>query len=363
MIQHGGPPERDVGGAVRRRPRLVREGYDAFGAIVAIHSDGTIAKANVQARRLFGKDQRLEGQSLGSALGHLMSAQGVSSQRLHIRVRDDYGRERDVTLVLSDEEQSRPLRSQLQAQPEPAPDALIPPMVVPAAASAADFIAHELRNNLTITLGLSQVLESNFERMSLEDRLSALRGIQSEAHHALQVMQSLLSLVESRQHRGEATSAIPVHAVLRRVIAGHHAHNPERSIVVSGDEPVFAIGNSSWLQIAVANLVSNAERVTPPGRPIQINVHQAGDRVVVMVLDEGKPLTPAAYRGLWEIYLNGPPADVDISGSGIGLSLCKELVQAMGGRVWAGPRSEGGSAFAISLKSVAEDPTGFATVA
>jgi K+-sensing histidine kinase KdpD len=92
--------------------------------------------------------------------------------------------------------------------------------------------------------------------------------------------------------------------------------------------------------------------VTPREQAIQVDLRQEGDRVIVLVLDKGKPLDPSLYNHLWDIYAKGPPPGVEISGSGIGLSICKELVDSMGGRVWAGPRSRGGSAFAVSLRSM-----------
>jgi K+-sensing histidine kinase KdpD len=117
---------------------------------------------------------------------------------------------------------------------------------------------------------------------------------------------------------------------------------------------VFATGNSTWIQLAVANLISNAEKVTPGDQTIQVNLRQEAESALIMVLDQGQALAPAQYAGLWDIYSKGVPPGIEISGSGIGLSLCKELVGAMGGRVWAGPRSHGGSGFAISLRSLPE---------
>ena len=354
MILRNELPEPDEGG------RPSRHGQNAAGPILAVTSDGRITKANLQARRVFGRDEPLEGEYVGSALGRIMAGHGLSSQRLHLKIRDEEGEERDVILVLSDEERVRP-HLRLVTQQEPVQAAVT--LDAPAASNAADFIAHELRNNLAITLGLSQILEANFDRLTRDDRLSAIKGIQLEAHHALQVLEGLLKLVESRHRGAIPESAVPVHSVLRRVVSDHVRRHAERTVTVSGDEPVFAAGDSTWMQIAIGNLLSNAEKVTPADTPIQMNVHQAGDRVVVMVLDEGKALSGPAYQGLWDIYMKGPPAGVELSGSGIGLSLCKELVQAMGGRVWAGPRTGGGSAFAISLRCVLENSSGIAAAA
>jgi signal transduction histidine kinase len=138
------------------------------------------------------------------------------------------------------------------------------------------------------------------------------------------------------------------------VITDHRRRKPDRVLTITGDAPVFVTGNSTWIHLAIANLIANAEKVTPAKQPIEINVRHDTDRVLVLVLDQGQALTAQMYAELWDIYSNGAPAGLEISGSGIGLSLCKELVGAMGGRVWAGARAGGGSVFAISLQSSLE---------
>ena len=119
---------------------------------------------------------------------------------------------------------------------------------------------------------------------------------------------------------------------------------------------MFASGDSMWIKLAIANLLSNAEKVTPQKDPIRIELREESDRVIVLVLDHGQVLAPETYETLWQIYSKGVPPGVEVSGFGIGLSLCKELIEAMGGRVWAGPRIGGGGAFAISLHRAVESP-------
>jgi signal transduction histidine kinase len=218
-----------------------------------------------------------------------------------------------------------------------------------ASSSVADFIAHEVRNNIAIMMGFAELLGAGFDAMAADDRASVVQAIESEGEHALAVLDSLLKLVESRRHPEAAGTSVPLHSVVRRVIAEHKRRHPSRHLQVTGDGLVFANGNSSWIQIAVANLVSNAEKVTPEDQIIEVNVRQEAERALVTVLDKGNALAPPLYQDLWEIYSKGAPRGIEISGSGIGLSLCKELVAAMGGKVWAGPRSQGGSGFAISL--------------
>jgi K+-sensing histidine kinase KdpD len=124
--------------------------------------------------------------------------------------------------------------------------------------------------------------------------------------------------------------------------------------VLSGDSPLFVQANSMAVELALGNLLSNAEKYAPENTDITVSAHQEGNRASIMVLDEGLTLPASRYESLWDIYSKGPDRDTVVTGSGIGLALCKELVEMMGGRVWAGPRRSGGSIFTITLPAVAD---------
>jgi signal transduction histidine kinase len=109
-----------------------------------------------------------------------------------------------------------------------------------------------------------------------------------------------------------------------------------------------------WVELALSNLLSNAEKYTPRDRRIEVVFHQVGSWATILILDNGAGLRPELYKTLWEIYSRGPESGVSVGGSGIGLALCKELIESMGGHVWAGPGRSGGSVFALSLPSTCD---------
>ena len=319
------------------------------GPILAIRPDGQVSKANLPARRAFHREGSLQGENLGVMLARVMLGEAAFPQQLILRVPGAEGEQHDVLLVISDQDEAA---APVEA---PGPADVADQVKVPAApdSGVADFIAHELRNHLAVTLGLAQLLESNLETTPPHQSRSVLRSILGETESSLLVLEGLLMAVQARRQAVRITQ-VPLHSVLHRIISDHKRRYPERQFTVVGDSPVFAAGNSTWIQIALANLVSNAEKVTPRGEPIEISMHKEGEKVIVLVLDQGRPLAPSLYKQLWDVYSKGPPPGVEITGSGIGLSICKELVGSMGGSVWAGPRSHGGSAFAISLHTTVE---------
>ena len=330
-----------------KEDQSLHPGRHHAGPILAIRPDGRVSKANLQARRIFNHDQPLSDENLGVVLAQRMLGDATFPQQLVLRIPGHDGEQHDVLLVISDQDEV--------TEPEVAPEPDQEEVAVTAApdGGVADFIAHELRNHLTVTEGLAQLLESNLESTPAHQARSVLRSILTETESSLLILEGLLMAVQARR-RAVTVSQVPVHSVLRRIIADHKRRFPDREFTVLGDSPVFALGNSTWIQIALANLVNNAEKVTPHGQPIEVSLHREGEKVIVLVLDQGRPLTPTAYEHLWDIYTKGPPAGLEITGTGIGLTITKELVDSMGGSVWAGPRSHGGSAFAISLHTASE---------
>jgi signal transduction histidine kinase len=281
--------------------------------------------------------------NLGSMLASLLVRDRSPGLRASLAYRGGGGREEEITVVLADEAGAQAGDLATEAAPPKAADQ------DGADTRLVDFIAHELRNPLSVIRGLSQIIGSRYEAIGPEERAQTLNAIQQEADHALLIVESLLKLAETRTKPQPAPERVPVHAVLRQVVSAHRQRNPNQTFELTGDDQTFAIADSSWLQLALGNLLTNAEKYSPKGKAIQIDSRQMGSRATVMVLDRGAPLPSDRYLRLWHLYGSSPDPGIFVSGTGIGLALCKQLVEGMGGRVWAGPRPEGGNAFSVSL--------------
>jgi signal transduction histidine kinase len=305
--------------------------------ILAISEKGTVIRANFPARKALTRaGSEPEGQSLGTLLADALKPS--SHDNVTLTMHDSHGRPVEVRIVLSNEEHA--------SQPE----AVAPSTHAATDVKLIDFIAHELRNPMGTVLGLARVLENRLELLSNADRIAAVQSIQDETERALLILNGILKLAEGRASRPPAAKQVPLHTVLNRIVTTHRRQNPHRHLVLTGDAPLFAQGNSLWIELAVGNLLSNAEKYTPRDREIEIAFHQNGSTVAIVVMDRGDGLPPERYRTLWDLYERGAAGQtLDVSGSGIGLALCKELMEEMGGQVWAGPREAGGSVFALTL--------------
>jgi two-component system sensor histidine kinase KdpD len=112
----------------------------------------------------------------------------------------------------------------------------------------------------------------------------------------------------------------------------------------------------------LTNLLENAVRYTPPDSPIEIRVGQDDQQIVLSVADHGPGIPPADlerifdkfYRVLGDCDAAARAAGVP-AGSGLGLAVCRGLVEAQGGRIWAEARPGGGAIFYVALPKSAPE--------
>jgi two-component system sensor histidine kinase KdpD len=108
-----------------------------------------------------------------------------------------------------------------------------------------------------------------------------------------------------------------------------------------------------YLQIdqVLTNLLENAIRYTPPGSPIDISVQLCEDSVLVSVADRGPGVPPSDMERVFDKFyrvLNSEKA-ARTTGSGLGLAVCRGLIEAHGGRIWVENRQGGGALFRFTL--------------
>jgi two-component system sensor histidine kinase KdpD len=116
------------------------------------------------------------------------------------------------------------------------------------------------------------------------------------------------------------------------------------------DLPLVPIDEVLVEQVFV-NLFENAARYTPPGTPLDVTAWSDGGAVVVEVADRGPGLPVGARELVFGKFYRagGVSGGSAAGGAGLGLTICRGIVTAHGGRIWAEPRPGGGSAFRFTL--------------
>jgi two-component system sensor histidine kinase KdpD len=119
------------------------------------------------------------------------------------------------------------------------------------------------------------------------------------------------------------------------------------------DLPLVPLDGVLMEQVLI-NLLDNAIKYTPAGSPIEIGVSLTDGRVLVEVADRGPGLPPGHETRVFEKFYRGPVVGT-AGGVGIGLTICRGIVEAHGGRIWAAARPGGGAVFSVALP-VADTP-------
>jgi two-component system phosphate regulon sensor histidine kinase PhoR len=101
---------------------------------------------------------------------------------------------------------------------------------------------------------------------------------------------------------------------------------------------------------ALANLLDNAAKFSPPGTPIDVHAEIAGDEVQISVRDHGPGISPEHWSRVFERFYKVDRARPrEAGGFGLGLAITKHLVQILGGRIWTEAARDGGQVFTIAL--------------
>jgi PAS domain S-box-containing protein len=220
-----------------------------------------------------------------------------------------------------------------------------------------DVISHELRTPITTIFGLTQILRRPGHRADPHDEAELIDDIAAETERLHRLVEDLLVLTKAERGR-VAVEAEPLE--LRRLLARVIDHEAERlpgiaiSAEIPRDLPIVA-GEETYVGQIVRNLLGNAAKYTPVGTKVVVRAEQVGDEVAIRVLDSGPGIAKETAARAFELFYRDPDRARAVSGSGIGLFVCASLVEAMGGRIWAERRPEGGSEFGFALNVLPDD--------
>lgn len=216
-------------------------------------------------------------------------------------------------------------------------------------------ISHELKTPITTILGNAEVLLRRHEQLDLAARTEALSDIHRDASRLHRIVEDLLSLARIEGGQPADVEPLLLGHVIAHVIAEHQQRYPARIVQAElAPEPPAVLGARGYIEQIVRNLLSNAEKYSPPELPISVVLRSAGREVAVIVGDRGGGLDPGEAARIFEPFVRLARTALQASGSGIGLAVCKRLVEAQSGRIWTQPRAGGGSEFCFALP-LAED--------
>jgi PAS domain S-box-containing protein len=226
----------------------------------------------------------------------------------------------------------------------------------------SDFVAavsHELRTPLTSIYGFAETLLRQDVPFGEDERRTFLGYIASESERLTEIVDQLLNV--ARLDAGDLhveVGRIDVGSVVSEVV-----ETVEESGVMNGhrfevdlpDEPLAAEADRDKVRQVFNILVENALRYSPRGGTVIVGARRNADRVEVRVVDEGMGIPAAERERIFRKFYRAESAARDgAAGTGLGLFIARELVTAMGGRIWVDSTEGQGSSFSFELPAARE---------
>ena len=212
-------------------------------------------------------------------------------------------------------------------------------------------LAHELNQPLTTigTYARTVLRRQESQNLTPEAITEASTEIAREAERAGGIVQRIRHFAKKREATREAIKLADIAEEARRLIVGMLARTPEVVIENRLTDRCQVLADGAQIQQVLLNLIKNAmdaNRDAPIERQsLRILIEPMDSRVAVHVIDQGVGLSAEQMPHLFEPFFTTKP-----DGLGLGLPICKTIIEAHGGRLWAEPNHDSpGMRFSFSL--------------
>ena len=221
-------------------------------------------------------------------------------------------------------------------------------------------VSHELRMPLTTIKGSAASALSSTSPFNPAEAYQFFRIIDEQADHMRSLINDLLDVTRIEAGTLSITPETSGVASLvdqaRAAFLGGGAKN-NIEIDLPADLPPVAADRQRVVQVLV-NLLSSASKYSPASSTIMVTASQQDSHVAVSVADEGRGVSAEELPRLFRKFsrINGADGKTEVGGEGLGLSVCKGIVEAHGGRIWAVSDGPGlGTRFTFTIPVVEED--------
>jgi two-component system sensor histidine kinase KdpD len=214
-------------------------------------------------------------------------------------------------------------------------------------------VSHDLRTPLAVITGTATTLTD--DRLEPAVRRDLAETIVQEAERLNRLVRNLLDV--TRLEAGALhveKDWQPLEEVIGSSIAVVERLLGERPITTDVSRELVAPFDAVLVQQVLVNLLENAAKYTAPNSAIDITGKRANDEVEIVVSDRGPGLPGGDEARIFEKFYRAEKGKG--GGAGLGLTICKGVVTAHGGRIWAESRPGGGAAFHFTLPAAGAPP-------
>ncbi|WP_380170448.1 PAS domain S-box protein [Kineococcus sp. DHX-1] len=211
-------------------------------------------------------------------------------------------------------------------------------------------LSHDLRQPLSTTTGFAELLLDDWQGLSEEDRRGHLTRIQKAGRWANDLLEDILTMAQlDAGPPVPRTARLHVPALVADVV--DRLAVPAGSVDTTGVQDVTVLADRGHLEQVLTNLVGNAFKYGRP--PVRVTARRRGDDVLLDVVDAGEGVPPEFVPHLFDRFARATTGTAaGQKGTGLGLFIARELVNANGGDLVYQPAGGGGSRFTLTLNAI-----------
>lgn len=212
-------------------------------------------------------------------------------------------------------------------------------------------LSHDLRTPITAIAGIADALASEAAAPGATRHAELVAALRAQAQGMARLVANILDMA-----RLESGNAAPLHpdwqSIEELVGSARHAladtlRGREVAVDIPGDLPLLH-ADGVLIERVLVNLLENAAKYVPPGQRIGVTASANDTHIEIKVWDEGPGLPPGDPDALFAKFVRGS-RESPVAGVGLGLAICRAIVEAHGGAIHAANRPGGGACFTVRL--------------
>ena len=214
-------------------------------------------------------------------------------------------------------------------------------------------IAHDLKSPFNALLNLSEFLIEDLNELTMEEIRTFSKEINKSAHNVFNLIENLLQWAQIKTGRLEQSiEKVPLSNVVSTAMILLEGNAAKKNIKLQNEvkSDVFFEGDKNMISSVIQNLISNAIKFTNRSGQISVSSKNENDMINVMVMDNGIGMSKQNQEKLFKIDQHITTlGTAKESGTGLGLILCKELIEKNGGIIWVKSEEKVGTTFFFTL--------------
>jgi PAS domain S-box-containing protein len=223
--------------------------------------------------------------------------------------------------------------------------------------TVVEVVSHELRTPLTSILGFAQLLEDRVDAPA-EQRQRWAGVVAEKARLMARLVGEITDLARLGSERFALNvTEVDVPQLVERVVADLRSGLEDRTVRVTTEASPPISADPERLEQVVVNLVNNAVKFSPQLAPVDVAVSRTGEGLAISVMDRGPGVADSERGHIFTAFYRSPTVPDNVGGTGLGLAVCRGIVEAHGGRIEVRDRTGGGSIFRVILPADPVSPS------